>query len=444
MKPRNQYQRDIVALKAKLPPITEKQKQWAFEHCFETDAYYTKGKVWCLHCGKVFEKTTSELIVEVTSDQAVCPHCGRTLKLQNSRKKKFHDSWYYTIITTFRGFQVCRHFIVDKWISQNCKWDNGEPHYSIFEVVQNWIDGKGRETVIARPRKGLCGCNDAWDFFSPMELREKRAGKSMYYSDNAYEIEAKYIYPHRSVLPIIRRNGYTARFKGFPHSELFRIMLQGGGDHVVETLIKNRQFPLLGQYYSRPYAVSRHMHSVRIAIRNKYIVKDPTMWVDYMELLDYFHLDTHNAHYVCPRDLKAEHDKLMHRKQRLEAKQRLERQIAEAKHWEEEYKKCKGKYFGICFGNDNVIISVIPSVAEIAEEGSAMHHCVYTNGYYKRADSLILSARDKQGNRIETIELDLKTFKVVQSRGVNNSNTEHHDEILQLMKDNVKLIKQAS
>lgn len=439
MKPRDQYQRNIVALQAKLPPITEKQKQWAFEHCFETDAYHTKGKVWCLHCGKVFEKTTSNLIVELVGDQAVCPHCGRTLKLQNSRKKRFHESWYYTIITTFRGFQVCRHFIVDKWVSQNCKWDNGEPHYSIFEVVQNWIDGNGRETIIALPRKGLCGCNDAWDFFKPMELRDKRAGKSVYYSDNAYEIDAKYIYPHRSVLPIIKRNGYTSRFKGYPHSELFKSLLT---DHTSEMLIKNRQFSLLCHKFNRGRATrTKHEHAIRIANRNKYIVEDASMWNDYLDLLDYCDLDTHNAHYVCPRDLKAEHDKLMRRKQHIEAKRGLERRIAESKHWEEEYKKCKGKYFGICFGNDNIIITVIPSVAEIAEEGEAMHHCVFANEYYKREDSLILSARDKQGNRIETIELSLKTFEVVQSRGVNNFNTEHHDEILQLMKDNVKLIK---
>ena len=54
---------------------------------------------------------------------------------------------------------------------------------------------------------------------------------------------------------------------------------------------------------------------------------------------------------------------------------------------------------------------------EFYEEGKAMHHCVYTNAYYNDENSLILSARI-DGERIETVEVDLQTLKVVQSRGV--------------------------
>jgi hypothetical protein len=79
----------------------------------------------------------------------------------------------------------------------------------------------------------------------------------------------------------------------------------------------------------------------------------------------------------------------------------------------------------------------------MVEEGQAMHHCVYGNGYYKRDDSLILSAKDNDGKRLETIEVSLKTFKVVQSRGVCNSNTDKHDEIVRLVNDNINLIKTA-
>lgn len=185
-------------------------------------------------------------------------------------------------------------------------------------------------------------------------------------------------------------------------------------------------------------------HSIRIANRNRYIVKDASMWYDYLDLLAYFHLDTHNAHYVCPADLKSENDRLLERKKRIEEKAAIERKIAEAKKWESEYRKAKGKYFGICFGNEDIVITVISSVAEMAEEGEKMHHCVYSMGYYKKENSLILSAKDRNGNRIETIELNLKTFKVVQSRGVCNSNTDRHDEILNLVQKNINLIKQAA
>ena len=45
----------------------------------------------------------------------------------------------------------------------------------------------------------------------------------------------------------------------------------------------------------------------------------------------------------------------------------------------------------------------------------------------------ILSAHDKEGNRIETIEFSLTEGKVIQSRGLCNTNTPHHDRIVRLV-----------
>ena len=428
-------------LSKKLPEITEKQKQWAFEHCFADDAYYSKGKVWCLHCGEVFDKNCSPMAIDLIGDEVVCPNCGRKLKLVNSRKSKYKESWYYTILTTFCGFQVCRHFLVEKQMYKVGNNINAkEPYLIIREAVQNWIDEDGKETVIARPCKNIPHVYDAWDFNKPMEYRVRR-GMS-YYTDK-YDINANFIYPWRSILPKIKRNGYSVRFKEFSHSELFKLLLT---DREAEILAKNGQFDILWYKWMRntkefcmPYA-----HSIKIANRNKYIVKDASMWFDYLGILSFLNLDTHNAHYVCPADLKAEHDKLLKRKERIVAKQEYERKMKEAKDWENEYRLNKSKFFGISFGNKDILITVIQSVAEMAEEGSAMHHCVYSMGYYKKKDSLILSAKDNDGNRIETIELSLKTFKVLQSRGVCNKNTDKHDEIIQLVNKNINLIKQVA
>lgn len=79
----------------------------------------------------------------------------------------------------------------------------------------------------------------------------------------------------------------------------------------------------------------------------------------------------------------------------------------------------------------------------MVEEGEAMHHCVYACGYYKKKESLILSAKDKEGHRIETIELSLRTFTIVQSRGVCNSITPMHNEIIELVNKNINLIRQV-
>ena len=432
MKPKTAYQRRIAELSAKLPEITQSQREWAYEHCFSKDSYRTQNKVWCLCCGEVFDSTAND------GSEVICTHCGRTLKPECSRNRTFSESWYYTIITTIEGFQVCRHFIVEKWMRRD-RAELRKPYYTIHEAVQNWIDENGKETIIARPCKGLFGIYDAWDFAKPMEVRLRPKTDS--YRPDKYDIEAKYIYPRRSVLSKIKRNGYAGLFHGISASELFKILLT---DREAEILAKNGQYDLLRYKHRRGYKEMPFSHAIRIANRNKYVIKDASMWRDYMELLEYFNLDTHNARYVCPRNLKAEHDRLLAKKERIEAKKELERKIQEARQWEAQYQETKGKFFGICFGNKNIVITVIQSVAEMAEEGQAMHHCVFQMGYYKKPNSLILSAKDKEGNRIETIEIDLKTFNVVQSRGVCNKNTEQHDEILKLVRKNIDKIKQAA
>lgn len=432
MKPKTAYQRRVFELSEKLPAISEKQKQWAFENVFEKIAYYNKGEAWCLLCSNTFPVAISSLMVDEVEEYVVCPHCGKKVRLQKRRNVKFEEKWYYTILTTSNGFQVCRHFIVSKYLRKETNYI----YHDIHEVVQNWIDNKGKETIIARPCKPIMYCYDNWDFNKPMEIRQKNG-----YS--RYDIDARYIYPQRKVLPIIKRNGFGGKFHGLPANNLFRMLL---ADREAEMLIKNGQYKILFHkflYGFREFCMP-YQQAIRIAIRNKYIVRDYTLWRDYLGLLNYFNLDLHNAHYVCPDNLRQEHDKLLERKKRVEERKARERRFAEAAKWEEDYKADKGKYFGICFGNENIVIAVIRSVAEMAEEGKEMKHCVFESEYFKDPDSLILSARDKKGKRLETIEVSTKTFSVVQSRGRYNDVTKYHDEIIELVNKNIHVIKAAS
>ena len=96
-------------------------------------------------------------------------------------------------------------------------------------------------------------------------------------------------------------------------------------------------------------------------------------------------------------------------------------------------------FFGLAFSDNLILVKVIESVEEMETEGSLMHHCV--GGYHNRKNSLILSARI-DGRRIETVEVSLKTFEVVQCRGVCNENTEYHDRIIALVNSNMSLIRQ--
>lgn len=67
---------------------------------------------------------------------------------------------------------------------------------------------------------------------------------------------------------------------------------------------------------------------------------------------------------------------------------------------------------------------------------------VYQSGYYRRPECLILSAKDTAGKRLETIEVNLKTLDIVQSRSFCNGVSEYHDQIVKLVKKNMNLIRQ--
>ena len=185
------------------------------------------------------------------------------------------------------------------------------------------------------------------------------------------------------------------------------------------------------------------IHAVKICNRKGYCIKDPGVWLDYVKNLCELGLDTHNAYYVCPEDLYVAHERMVARLRKIREREKREKRLAEIAGLEVDYLKTKGKFFGICFGNENIIVTVIQSVADIEAEGRAMRHCVFVNEYYKKDDSLILSAKDKDGNRLETIEVNTKTFQVIQSRGVCNQNTPHHNEIINLVNNNMYRIRQA-
>lgn len=70
------------------------------------------------------------------------------------------------------------------------------------------------------------------------------------------------------------------------------------------------------------------------------------IWFDYLDLLRYFHKDLHNAHYVCPDNLKKEHDKLVIKKRQLQEKEEAERKRKRAIEDEAKFKVLKAKFLG--------------------------------------------------------------------------------------------------
>lgn len=424
----------MVELSEKIKPVTEAQKRWAKKNCFDHNAYLSAGWLWCTECGKMWMERPYMEAEEKGAGKTVCPYCQAKLEVKKSRKKRENIETYMTIVDCVEEFQVIRHVHVRRLRG---KYNGGETSYHMIEVCQQWLSAGTKELVIANPMN-MSGTT--WNWSEPMTLKAER---DTWYGLTRYDING-YVYPRVKLLPQLVRNGLGKDFHDITPARLVRSLLNN--DPWPEIMLKNRQFSLLKHWFGS-HGYIRHTWAIKICNRNHYIVKDASMWTDYLQLLDYFHLDTHNAHYVCPKNLKAEYDRLLKRKNKLEAEHRR-RMMEEKKLKDMEKLKLDIHYFmehikpflGMEIKDKDIVIRPLENVAQFYAEGKAMHHCVFDLRYYARPGCLILSAR-VGGERMETLEVSLDTFEIIQSRAVCNGTSKHHDRIIQLMKNNMWMIR---
>ncbi|RZJ83177.1 MAG: PcfJ-like protein, partial [Chryseobacterium sp.] len=402
MKPKTKLQHQVYSLSKDLPAISKAQEQWAFKHCLDHVGYRTKKSVFCLDCGNVWDGPQKV-------KQLLCPACGTKLKIQDTTKKHLRQtSTRIAIVDVVDGFQVIRHFEI--WSHHKA----GEtPRQSTHEIVQQWF--KPGEEVIIIGRIQFMG---NLSYSGDMEIR----GNSASYRGTNYYPWTDFIYPKFKCLPIYKRNGFTSKVADINVYTLFRKLLN---DSMCETLIKAKQYDLLScRIGNREHYTYKFWNSIKIAIRNNYRIKNGITWLDYLELASYFKKDLRNPKYVCPKNLKVAHDALVKKKQEIDrvqdeirAAQNAIRQRenairqAEIKRIKDEmdsskYIEEKGKFFDLVFKDGDLSIRVLKSLEEFKEEGKTHIHCVFTNNYFNKSDSLILSAA-VDGIPAETIEVSL-------------------------------------
>lgn len=423
MKPKNKFQQHILELSKRLPRITEPQKRWAYQHCFDhIGKRNAKGTITCLECGHSWQDDNSPLADTVLGCK--CPHCSNQLEIKATRQRVFKEIEYFGIITTCGGFQVIRYFHINVY-----RKVGEQARYTCSEVVQRWLSPNGKEAIIARLRGMSIMYYDLWNFGSGLEIRPYH---------RAHDINPAQFYPRQRVISEISRNGFCGEYHGIHPLELFRSILTSSK---AETLLKAGQCELLKHFVRSDFRnIDTYWNSIRICIRNGYTIEDGSMWCDYIGQLHFFGKDTNSPKYACPNNLHGQHDLYMKKRRAYNERQELEKKRQKARENEAKFKELKGKFFGISFTDGTIQVRVLESVDEYMEESIAMHHCLFDSSYFLRPESLVLSATIN-GNRVETVEISLKTLKVVQSRGVCNKNTEHHDRIVKLVKKNMKQIR---
>lgn len=420
MKPRNKKQQHIVELSGRLRPLTTPQMTWALSNTINHYGYRLKsGMCTCMKCGHEW--------LENRNGMCLCPECGQIIEIKDTKERVRRDIRYFNVITTMGEYQVVRMFLMMVEMRKGMK---ASPAY--LEVGSYWIDPKGRATVIGLQRT-LGHYIDSFAFGSPLEIRR---------DNEAFQrISDEWVYPRIKVTDTIKRNGFKRSCHHIHPVALFQELLT---NPKAETLMKINEIELLRYLCIRPAYkadINTYWSTIKIANRNGYKVKDAQMWMDYIKMLERCGKDIQSPKYICPANLKEAHDHYAKKAQEVEAKAKRAEDIRKAQEREASFKEQKGKYFGIRINDGEIEVKVLESVEEYRQEAESQHICLFSAAYDQRQDSLIFSARI-DGKIIETIEVDLRTLKVVQSRGICNQNTEYHDRIISLINSNAHIIRE--
>ena len=154
------------------------------------------------------------------------------------------------------------------------------------------------------------------------------------------------IYPKFKVTDTLRRNGFKDDFHQIAPIALIPALLT---DSRVETLIKAGRIDHLRYFLNNARAFEAYWQSYKIAVRNGYEITDISLWCDYVDMLRRLNKDIHNPKYLCPTDLKAEHDRRETELRRQREKEEIERKQKKAWKMKSISKKLKSKFFGIPF-----------------------------------------------------------------------------------------------
>lgn len=429
--------REVLALSAGLPPMSADERKEALR--YYAVIYAGKKSAWCSRCGRSWE---SSLWDNKRKKKDECPHCGTVGYVKRMARKEVHkDKYYFSLVRLVEGWQVIRTFFCDVYSRKECSVN---PLAEICrEVCQIWFRPGTSPIFLGRKVKGSCGgpC-DLWRWDSEIGLKYDH-----------YRFRLSSAWDGRTELhPIIKRNGFSRLRSGFEVVGQIDHMMN---DHRIEVLAKGKQWPLVEYYLRDGYKVRKYWDQIRICMRHKYVIKDPSLWMDMVDMLRELHKDTHNPHYICPGNdrlsvlgkerrkrqeaLKKAHDETM---RRLEHQRRLRAEAAKEERRKklelaaQDYTRRLGRLLDIVVVRGSISLTPLQNIEDFKIEGDTLQHCVFVNHYYDKEDTLILSAR-VDGERTETIELNLKSGNIMQCRGKHNQNSAYHAEILALMKDNV-------
>lgn len=311
------------------------------------------------------------------------------------------------------------------------------------EVAQWWYDTE-TGAVFFRERKSslIYGGNygyrfRGYDADTPFAFKNKSGMEDKY----GYRFCTPYRRGRARVTELLKMKGAT---DDDLHKHGIKVISKALSDPRMETILKHNKSDFEWFVQSSRELTDAVWSAYKITIRKKFAIRNISLWYDTICEMEYIGMDYRNPKYVCERAYKKLHDEVV---RKADKKREIERKIAEEKRKREEMERNKAlvemrtKRFGdLTIDNGRFHSVVLVTYDDYKEEGERMHHCV--RGYFSRGGSLIISMRDAEGKRIETVEINLENFTIAQSRGLQNNVTRYHDEIVALVTENMWQIRE--
>lgn len=423
MKPKTIMQKLVYSLYEKYYNDTEIPQRY-IDHAktvFTKYAFKGKKTTACLECGHIY--------LNQKEKNQTCPNCNVKLKVIETNKRKDVEDIYYSAIERKGSFQVIRTFQITKYVTRKEK-----PKFHVIERTQFWYQQKELKNpiIISQIRNGNMGFSfyDTWS--GGMEIRK---------SLSKYYLSINGVYPYFSLVPELKKRIDKKMFKKYYP----QILIEQISNYRIESIYKHGLMRLFDYIISDNREIyNEDWSTIKICIRNNYDPIDPVIYFDYLNNLKIFNKDVLNPKYVCPKYLYKEHQRYLKKIQKMQKRKVIKKALKEKENAENSLRSLRKDLFNIEIPMDQIKIKVLKTIDEYIQEGELQDHCVYTNKYYEKNNSLILSARDQNNMPVETIEFDLSNYKVIQSRGRFNKNSKYHDDIIKEVESKKDVFKKIN
>lgn len=428
MKAKTKIQKQIIAIDKKVPKLSEKQKQWAKKTCHSYYAFRNNaGTITCMICNHKWKSVTTQGWQDEIMTQK-CPNCKSQLKIRSTPYRTYNEEKTFCIVTTIQNHQLIRIFTMNSYFKTSEK-----PRSYIAEQSRVYINEKGKFVIVGYSRANGWYGSSRW--FGDWSVKHN---DTIYAHNQHWD----YYYPTMRWLPIVKRNGLKKYTKILTPFDTAFLLIK---EPKAETLYKANQMELFTTcvYPERLLLIKKYWNTLKILIRRKVFISNAKDYLDYLELLEFFGKDLQCDKYICPDDFHKAHQHYVKKKRvyivKQKEKERLEQMLLE----NDKYVSHIQKFKDLELKEKNITIKVIDSVFEIERLGNLFHHCIHTNDYHKKKNSLLLCGYHKD-KPMETIEFNLNKFTIIQSRGLQNKASKYNKKIIETLNNNITMIKKLS